>query len=179
MLCATATRVTHPNEFNITFSLHTNGSLMVPIYSCNISTAWSASWHAGPGLVGVTSFSESSLSPSNCQKRDVPTTWCRQGQWCVKLRSPLSNICLCLFCFYLPFPFDTIYLYDVLCHVDLVQLAEPIMYLDCHVTVRAPQPFISKAEVRTLLFTVYYEYKTNYLLSLFWLYSSLDIHCYL
>ena len=41
------------------------------------------------------------------------------------------------------------------------------MYLDCHVTVRAPQPFVSEAEVRTLLFTVYYEYKTNYLLSLF------------
>ena len=69
--------------------------------------------------------------------------------------------------FYLPFLFDTIYLYDVLCHVDLVWLTEPIMYLDCHVTVRAPQPFVSEAEVRTLLFTVYYEYKTNYLLSLF------------
>ena len=41
------------------------------------------------------------------------------------------------------------------------------MYLDCHVTVRAPQPFVSEAEVRTPLFTVYYEYKTNYLLSLF------------
>ena len=65
-----------------------------------------------------------------CQKWDVPKTWCCQGQWSVKLGSPPSNICLCLFCFYLPFPFDTIYLYDVLCHIDSVQLTEPIMYLD-------------------------------------------------
>ena len=40
-----------------------------------------------------------------------------------------------------------IYLYDVLRHVDSVWLAEPIMYLDCHVTVRAPQPFVSEAEL--------------------------------
>ena len=48
-----------------------------------------------------------------------------------------------------------IYLYDMLCYIDLVWLAKPIMYLDCHVTVQAPQPFISEAEVRTLclLFT--------------------------
>ena len=133
------------------------------------------------------------------QKWDILTTWCCQGQWSVKLGSPLSNIFYMLVSFYLPFSFDTIYLYNVLCHIVSVWLTEPIMYLDCHVTVWAPQPFISKTEVRTLLFTVYYESKTNYLLILFWLYSSLgieyslsslklslfwlylslDIHCYL
>ena len=58
-----------------------------------------------------------------------------------------------------------IYLYDVLCLVDLVWLTEPIMYLDCHVTIRAPQPFISEAEVRTLclLFTMSTGLLTTYL----------------
>ena len=39
----------------------------------------------------------------------------------------------------------------------VMTLTEPIMYLDCHVTIQAPQPFVSEAEVRTLLFTVYYK----------------------
>ena len=62
-------------------------------------------------------------------------TWCHQGQWFVKLGSLPSNIAYMLVSFYLPFLFDTIYLYDALHHIDSVWLAKPIMYLDCHVTV--------------------------------------------